>query len=197
VNDDELQRHLSHLQIPTVTNAARERARFRAALALNRAEVAPTAERAVVFWRWTTGMLAIALAVALTWQMWPHPSSSREDVAADQKVLQQMQALFPHQVNAVVVENGKVDLSVTQSPAVGSDQPIVIVFRRDDKIIRVLSYSGHHVCLPLGGREHCFEILATTNGGVILEEADNAWLAANKPEIAGFSVQAQSLEAPL
>ena len=45
-----------------------------------------------------------------------------------------MQALFPRQVNAVVVNNGKVDLSVTQSPAVGSDQPIVVVFRRDDEI---------------------------------------------------------------
>ena len=197
MNDDELQRHLSHLQIPAIPDAARERARFRAALALNRTEAPPGAENAVVFWRWTTGVLAVALAGALAWQMWTRPTSSREDVAADQKVLQQMQALFPRQVNAVVVDNGKVDLSVTQSPAVGSDQPIVVVFRHDDRIIRVLSYSGHHVCLPLGGREHCFEILATTNGGVILEEADKAWLAATKPEIAGFSVQAQTLEASL
>jgi hypothetical protein len=197
VNDDELQRHLSHLKTPEVSDTARERARFRATLALNRAEVAQGAERAVVFWRWTTGVLAIALAGALTWQMWARPASPREDIAADQKVLEQMQALFPRQVNAVVVDNGKVDLSVTQSPAVGSDQPIVIVFRRDDKIIRVLSYSGHRVCLSLGGRDHCFEILATASGGIILEEADKAWLAASKPEIAGFSVRAQTLEASL
>ena len=197
MNEDELQQHLSHLKTPEVSEAARGRARFRATLALNRAEIASNAERAVVFWRWATGVLAIALAGALAWQMGSRPALPSEDIAADQKVLEQMQALFPRQVNAVVTDNGKVDLSVTQSPAVGSDQPIVIVFRRDDKIIRVLSYSGHRVCLPLGGREHCFEILATPSGGIILEEADKAWLTASKPEIAGFSVRAQTLEASL
>ncbi len=96
---------------------------------------------------------------------------------------------FPRQVNAIVEDNGKVDLSVTQSPELGSDQPIVVLFQRHGQTIRVLSYSGHKFSLPLDGRERHFEILATSEGGVILEEDDQAWLLAGNPKIAGYSVR--------
>ena len=197
MTENELRRILSGLKIPTASNIARERARHRAALALGRTETAPNSERAVWFWRLTAGALAVALTGVLTWQAWLRPDAPREDTAADQKILKQMQALFPRQVNAVVDDNGKVDLSVAQSPEVGSDQPIVVLFQRHGKMIRVLSYSGHKFCLPLDGHEHCFEILAAAAGGVILEEDDRAWLTAGAPEIAGYSVRAQTLEASL
>ncbi len=197
MTENELRRVLSGLKIPAASTTARERARYRATLALGRPVAAPNSERAVWFWRWMAGALAVALAGALAWQARTRPAAPREDMAADQKILEQMQALFPRQVNAVVEDNGKVDLSVAQSPEVGSDQPIVVLFQRHGQMIRVLSYSGHKFCLPLDGREHCFEILAAAAGGVILEEDDRAWLTAGAPEIAGYSVRAQTLEASL
>jgi hypothetical protein len=197
VNDDELRRVLSGLRIPSVSDAARARARHRSVLALGRTEAEPTVKPSELLWKWTAGALALALAFVLAWQFFSRPPVLRENIVADQKFLQQLQALFPRQVNAVVEDNGKVDLSVAQSPEVGSDQPIVILFRRQGQLIRVLSYSGHEFSLPLDGHEHRFEILATASGAVIIEEDNKAWLAASKPEIAGYSVRAQTLEASL
>src|SRR6202044_1999941 len=108
-----------------------------------------------------------------------------ENLANDREILRQMEKLFPNQVNAVVEENGKVDLSVAQSPVVGADQPVLVVFNQGRETIRLLSYSGHRVCLMLGKNRNCFEILATPTGGIILEGEDRVWLASEHPHIAG------------
>jgi hypothetical protein len=197
VSDDELRRLLSSLKVPAASDAARERARYRSALVLGIAEAAPKATPAELFWKLTAGALAIALTCVLAWMVFLRSLTTHEDVATDQKILEQMQALFPRQVDAIVEDNGKIDLSVAQSPEVGTDQPIVVVFQRQGRLIRVLSYSGHKFSLPLDGREHHFEILATSEGGVILEENAEAWLVAGSPKIAGYSVRAQTLEASL
>jgi hypothetical protein len=115
----------------------------------------------------------------------------------DREVLHQVEKLFPNQINAVVEENGKVDLLIAQSPMMGFDQPVLLVFKRGRDSIRVLSYSGHHVCLMLDKTENCFEILATPTGGIILESDDKVWLASEHPKVAGYSVRAQTLEASL
>jgi hypothetical protein len=80
---------------------------------------------------------------------------------------------------------------------VGSDQPVLVVFKQGQDTIRVLSYSGHRVCLMLGKTENCFDILATPTGGVILEGENKVWLASEHPEVAGYSLRAQTLEASL
>jgi len=196
VSDNELRRCLDGLSVPTASGAARERARHRAALALGRDEAGADTPRNWFMWQWA-GALAVTVAFVLVWHVRTRTPAPGEDVAVDQKILQQMQALFPRQVNAVIEDNGNVSLAIAKSPEVGSDQPVVVLFRQNGRTIRVLSYSGHKVCLPLGGEERCFEILATVAGGVIIEGADKAWLASGKPEIAGYSVQAQTLEASL
>jgi len=196
VNDNELRRRLHGLRVPMASVAARERARHRAARALGRDTTGTDAPGNRFTWQWA-GALAVLVAFVLVWHVRPRTSTPEEDVATDQRILQQMQTLFPRQVNAVVEDNGRVSLAIAQSPEVGSDQPVVVLFRQNGRTIRVLSYSGHKVCLPLGGEERCFEILATAAGGVIIEGADKVWLASGKPEIAGYSVQAQTLEASL
>lgn len=139
-------------------------------------------------------MAALASALAF---VYIQTSSKAEDVAGDRLILRQMQQLFPNQVDAVVVENGKVELSIAQSPTVGSDQPVVVVFKRGEDSIKVLSYSGHRICVALGGERNCFDILATPTGGVILEAADQVWLSSNHPVVAGYVVHAETLGARL
>jgi hypothetical protein len=198
MNDDDLRQHLRKLVVPEASESAQARARHRVLIAFQQSGSLPTEEPAWkgFVWLWR-GAIALAFVIALLPFLFLKHHATRENLANDREVLQQMQKLFPDQVNAVVEENGKVDLSIAQSPVVGSDQPVLVVFKRGQESIRVLSYSGHRVCLMLGKTQNCFEILATPAGGVILEGEDKVWLASEHPEVAGYSVRAQSLEASL
>jgi hypothetical protein len=198
MNDDDLRQQLYKLRVPEPSESARARARHRALLAFQQRGSMRSEESAWkgFIWRWR-GAIALALIVGFLPFLFLKHHHASENLANDRQILQQMEKLFPNQVNAVVEENGKVDLSIAQSPVVGSDQPVLLVFKRGQESIRVLSYSGHRVCLMLGKRENCFEILATPTGGIILEAEDKVWLASEHPEVAGYSVRAQSLEASL
>jgi hypothetical protein len=197
MNDDVLRRRLHDLRAPEASASARERARHRALVAFQQGGSVSAEEPAPrgFDWSWCPA-LALALVVTLLpFLFFPRPNP--ENLADDRQILQQMEKLFPNQINAVVEENGKVDLSITESPVVGADQPVLVIFQQGRETIRVLSYSGHRVCLMLGQKKNCLEVLATPTGNVILEGDDKVWVASDHPEIAGYAVRAQTLEAPL
>ena len=198
MKEDELRQRLHKFTAPEASQSARARARHRSLIAFQQADSrpleAPERKGLILNWRRAIALVLIA-GILLLFFVRHHPSP--ENLANDRQILQQMGKLFPNQVNAVVEENGKVDLSIAQSPVVGSDQPVLVVFKQGRNTIRVLSYSGHRVCLMLGTTESCVEILATPSGGVILEAKDKVWLASEHPVVAGYSVRAQTLEASL
>ncbi len=194
MNDDELQQRLHKLTTPEPSEAARERARHRALIAFQQTgSVQPDNSTWLGFrWNWRYAVALMLILGTLPFLFFRHPHSS-ENLANDRQILQQTEKLFPNQVNAVVEQNGKIDLSIAESPVVGSDQPVLLLFKRGHETIRVLSYSGHRVCLMLGKTQNCFEILATPAGGVILESEDQVWLASEHPKVAGYSLRAQTL----
>jgi hypothetical protein len=197
-DDDDLRRQLHKLSVPEASKSARAHARHRALIAFQQGGSMPLEEplgKGFV-WSWR-GAVALALVLGLLPFLLPKDRANPENLANDREILQQVEKLFPNQVNAVVEVNGKVDLSIAQSPVVGSNQPVLLVFKRGEESIRVLSYSGHRVCLMLGKARDCFEILATPTGGVILEGESQVWLASDQPHIAGYSLQAQTLEVSL
>lgn len=198
MNDDDLQRQLHKLRVPKASELARARARHRALIAFRQGGSMPPEEcvRKGFVWSWRA-VVALAFVLGLLPFLFLKHHATPENLANDRQILQQMEKLFPKQINAVVEDNGKVDLSIAQSPVVGTDQPVLVVFKRGQESIRVLSYSGHRVCLMLGKTQDCFDILATPTGGIILEGENQVWLASENPRIAGYSVQAQSLEASL
>ncbi len=60
----------------------------------------------------------------------PAAPSTRDRRPMTGKFSEQMEQLFPNQINAVVEKNGKVDLSIAQSRVVGSDQPLLVIFKQ-------------------------------------------------------------------
>jgi len=198
MNDDELRQRLQRFKTPDASESARGRARHRALIAFQQGNSEQTnkAPRPGFGLLGYGGFVVAFVGVVAAFFALRHPAAP-ENVVDDRQLLQQTEKLFPNQVNAVVDVNGKVDLSISQSAEIGSSQPVLVVFKRGENTIRVLSYSGHRVCLMLGGNKKCLEILATPTGGIILEGDDRVWLASEHPHIAGYSVLAQSLEASL
>jgi hypothetical protein len=198
MKEDSLHQRLNNLAVPKASESARSRARHRALIAFEQRDFdvsKPVANNAhVLNWRYVVALIGLGLIASFFFH---RPHAAKENLAYDRQILGQMEKLFPNQVDSVVEENGKIDLSVTQTSTVGSDQPVLVVFRKNAQSIRVLSYSGHHVCVALGKEHRCFDILATPSGGVILEADDKVWLNSERPVVAGYSIHAQTLEASL
>ena len=196
MKEDSLRRHLKQLTVPAASESARSRARHRALIAFQQvgsSSPEPSAGRFAWRWVWVSALVGI---VAISF-FYHRPRAATENLANDRQMLRQMEMLFPGQVDSVVEQNGKVDVSVAQSSLVGSQQPVVMVFRKDAQSIHVLSYSGHHVCVLLGKERRCFDVLATPTGSVILESDDKVWVTSQPVVVGGYSVQAQTLEASL
>jgi hypothetical protein len=198
MKDDELRQNLRKLRVPKASESARERTRHRSLIAFQqRASTASNSSGQVGFiWRWGGAAFLAVVLCGLSYVLLQHRPVP-ENLANDREILRQMEMLFPGQVDAVVQKNGKTDLAIAQAPVVGFDQPLVVIFQRGQESIRVLSYSGHRVCLDLGNSRTCFDILETPNGGVILEGENKVWLASQHPVVNGYAVRAQTLEASL
>jgi len=204
MKEDFIRRRLGEMPTPAASESARDKARYHALIAFQQARSlapeSPESKRA--FWAsyWSRlGVSALIALSAILISVLLRPQATAENVATDRQMLQQMEKLFPQQLDSVVEEHGKIDLSVASSAMVGADQPIVVIFRKPGDSIRVLSYSGHHVCVALGQEHRCFDILATPTGGVILVTDKEVVTTQGKarPIVAGYTVQALTLEASL
>jgi hypothetical protein len=201
MNNDPLARRLNEMSAPAPSESARARAKHRALVAFQQgpSHDAPPERKGTHAAGWFgLGVVTALVAILLVIPFRPQPVAT-ENVASDRQMLRQMEALFSHQLDSVVEENGKIELSVGTSAMVGADQPIVVVFRKDGQAIRVLSFSGHHVCVAMGQDHRCFDLMATASGGVILVTGNEVLTAQAHGglSVAGYSVQAQTLEASL
>jgi hypothetical protein len=193
MNDESLRRQLRGLSVPSPSEAARGRAKHWALLALQSRDDGEDHSEAPVSWRRGWIGVAFAAVAAIATAIWLRPHDHAENLADDRQVLRQVEELFPNQLNAVVQAGGQTKLSLSDAAEVGSDQPVLLIFKRQKELIRVLSFSGHHVCVPLGSGETCFDVLETTDGGVILEGDKNVMLSSRHPVIDGYAFRAQTL----
>jgi hypothetical protein len=192
MNNEFLCRELRKLVPPSPSEAARARAKHRALLAFQNPDNTAATESMPAFWRRAWPLAAVLLLAGLAAIVfWPRGGT--ENLAEDRQMLRQIEQLFPHQLNAVVQKNGQVDLSLTETDQVGSDQPVVLMFKRKNDVVRVLSFSGHRVCVPLGAQKTCFEVLETTDGGIILEGDKDVLIASRHPTVEGYAFRAQPL----
>ncbi len=192
MTDDELKARLRGLRVPPTDATARDRALHRAVIALKNARLYPLSaqrERRHPGLRWATAAGLIVFAAVLIINRLPQTLSP----LAPEILLAEMNALFPGQVNAVIQENGEVSLELAEAPAPASDQPVLVEFEREGKVLRVLSYSGRRVCLDLGGESICFEPLVTAGGEVILSGEGFLWSSQHPSPEAGYQIRTQFL----
>lgn len=179
------------LAIPPEDPVARERALQHALMALrNRASDEAPGD---FFQHWLKVFVlpAMALVLMLAWAMWP--GGATDEATADLQVLNEVAELFPNTLDAVVEQDGRVDVQLTGNEVPASEQPLVVVLRKGREVLRVLSYSGREVCLNLSGRKVCVEVLTDDEGQVIIAGDNYLWSEQNPYLLNGYHVEARSL----
>ncbi len=191
MTDKALNKLLRTLEVPPAGESAPGKALDRALIALqNRAtpQDEPVASKLWTRWLWIAGAVACVLVALLAL-----PRGEKPDFAAQRRLLQQLEAEFPGQLDAVIERGNDIDLAISSSPSTHSDQPLVVTFRKSGRSIRVVSYSGREVCLTLGERKLCFEMLLTNEGEVIIAGRDFLWSCENRVIVAGYRISAAPL----
>ena len=200
MNDETLKRALEKLAVPVPDDAARERARHRTVTAFENRD--PTPPHSPVPWFRLATLAAAAACIALALILAVRPRSGGDGATAatstdraDAKLLSEMEALFPGQLDAVVTNGNDISIELAQDPGTAASQRIAITLQRGATTVRVLGYSGRKVCLALGGRRECFEPLLTADGQVILAGDDFVWSQEKPSPLAGYQVRARALAA--
>ncbi|MDD5348673.1 MAG: hypothetical protein PHQ12_00550 [Chthoniobacteraceae bacterium] len=205
MNDKTLWETLRRLPVPPPDAAARDRARERAEIAfVNRASRSERGrgEAGANPWRlaWSAFSRAEAIGVAclaiVAMVCSAKYLAGRGERGPDSRLLAEMEALFPGQLDGVISSGSSVHLALAPEwvrSGRPSLQPLAVTFQRGRQIVRVLGYSGRKVCVNLGGRERCLEPLVTGEGRVILEGENFLWSTAHPVLVAGYRVEARTL----
>lgn len=196
MKEQELKTLLAALTPPTADEATRGRALHRATLALAGAGDAPREADNVfekrVSYRWAA--LCVVMLIAGLVMVGPLRLMRDAEPGADLRTLAQVEELFPGQLNAVIEGDGEMRLDLARWTAPSStDQPVVVELERGGNRLRVLSYSGRSVTMELKGRRVTFDVLVTSDGGVVLAGDDFAWSSTERGSLAGYRVHARSL----
>lgn len=195
MTDDDLKRKLRTLEVPAPGEAARARAWHRARLAFASSERGRTTSQTVesparwALFRWAVPTLAAAIWAAI----WLFALPPRGTAIAWNRVLQEMETVFPNRLNAVIERDGAFEVELSQDNAAAPGQPIMMEFRRGSHALRVLGFSGRRVCVDLDGVKACFEPLVTGEGTVILSGENFLWSPEHPSAPDGFKVQARAL----
>ena len=192
MTDDELQQKMRVFEAPAPDDTARERARRRALIAFSQKgeAAAPEPPRGVI--SWTLAGTAVAALVFAAVFFRPHPPAP-QGAPGDAVVLAQVEQLFPGQLDAVIERDGDVKVALASEERPASDQPLLVEFRRGESVVRVLSYSGRHVCVDLGGRHACFDAMIGEHGQVIVAGEEFVWTAQDRASANGWQITAKPL----
>lgn len=191
---DWLKEKLSKLKVPEADPVAKSRALERALIALKHPQ--PELERRPrISWLWlplgTVGLAVLmTLVCVLLFQSGERLAQAR---TAARDILNQFAATFPGQLEAVVQKNGETNVLLSDEKIEPSSQPVEILLQKGNERVRVLSYSGREVCVEIAGKKTCLEVLAQSNGQVIVSGERYLWSSENPATLEGYKLEASAL----
>ena len=204
MTDADLRSRLASLRPPAPSESARSRALFRACLTReNSAGARPAVhhcERLAPGLPLLAPLVAVLLLLPLFRTDRDAPISqisatSRLDIA----LLDELQRLFPGQLDAVIERGGSLQLELGSTPVLDAspaDQALLLELTRGTHRLRILAYSGRTVRLRIDHRELRFSPLITGSGQVMLAGDDFAWnpaVEAPPRALDGWQIHARSL----
>ena len=174
-HDDPLRDALAHLQPAPCSDEARDRALALSLAALrdgmrdHRSSSSDGESHAArTVWWWLAAAAACIVAVSLS--LLPRGPAPKTDGLGP--VFGQIEALFPNQLDSVIVSAAGVTVNTSDTPTTTyADQRIrLLLSKAGSKTadVEIVTYSGRHVCVKVRGNDLCMTPLLTGDGGVMV-----------------------------
>lgn len=124
-------------------------------------------------WGWTIGFASACLATALllAWKFGGAGVQREAQLRVLGQSYREAAALFPQQLQAVVLESGQFHLQLAEQPMGASAPPLFVRICKAKQCATAITFSGQEI--DLLGRK--FEVLADGRGGVILLSQGVVW----------------------
>jgi hypothetical protein len=126
------------------------------------------------FLAWGLGFAAACIVAGFILQVRPSPVKN-DQLAAVRKCYQEVEALFPNQVQAIVFDEQGTHLVLAAKADVPASPPLYLKVCGPKGCEGVVTFSGQQI--PFNG-ENC-EVLADANGKVMLVGNHEVWVGAN------------------
>ncbi len=151
--------------------------------------------KAVVGWYWFAGGMATAcliLAFVLTESRQQGGADfTAADLATMRKYLQEVEALFPNQVQAVIFEQGSPRLVLADRASVATKLPVYVRVCGANGCQSFLTFSGQQIRL----NGEAIDVLVDARGNVLLVGTKLSWTSGGRnPRAGSLSIVARSLE---
>lgn len=174
-HDDPLRDALAHLQPAPCSDDARDRALALSLAALPDGMRNPSSSSsdgeshaARTVWWWLAAAAACTVAVSLS--LLPRGPAPKPDGLGP--VFGQIEALFPNQLDSVIVSAAGVTVNTSDAPTTTyADQRIrLLLSKAGSKTadVQIVTYSGRRVCVKVRGNDLCMTPLLTGDGGVMV-----------------------------
>jgi hypothetical protein len=188
-DDRKLEQVLCSLEINPALAVVRDKARHRALVAFrNHPSPAKNCSR-LPWWFCFFASAAVLMVAALV--MLPKSGSC----IGNQNVFSEVESMFPGRLLAVIKDGDQLDIKLSDSiETLPNDQRILITFRKNTRLIQILTYSGQPVNVKLDGRTAALTPLLSNDGSVMIVTDSRLLHGSKNSGFDGFSVSAKSVE---
>ena len=199
MGERDIDEQLKQLLVPDAAAGTEDQAVRHALQALEQWEAPVVRPRGLASPAWklagACAVLVLVLCIGLRHLFPPAPqgASWAEQVARDERVLQETLELFPDHLQAIVMENGETKIVLGEEPQFFRSQPLLVTLTRDSRTTRIVGFSGELVQAGVAQDQLTLELLVTAEGHVLLSGDDFFW-SSQRPGVAGgYTIQAQPL----
>jgi len=179
MTNDELKNILEQPDVPDLDDAARERIVTSAAIRYRHAARVPETNTKSSSGGWLASTLkplmvavaALVLVIAIQNSL-PGGNSNGSGTSSTDRysaaVFSEYQLLFQHELRAVVVRNGDVDVVLGGQASQQINPLVVIRVEADGQPIYITAYSGQTIEADIGGKSVTLDILMTADQEIVL-----------------------------
>lgn len=142
--------------------------------------------------QWAFATVSAALCVWLGFWFGRHgvPHSRTNELAEARKFVAELTTMFPNQVRAMIIQNGKTELQIAERADVPQSAPVLLRVCDDSGCAKIITFSGQQVRV---NGQPC-DVLVDASGHVIIAGPRFVWSSADtRSDVAGLRVTARSL----
>lgn len=140
---------------------------------------------------WAAGIATACIVVGFMFGHWHAERSQRRDeVAEARKLFNELSAMFPNQLEAVVLDGSAPRLQIAETPHAGRGTPLFVRICGKTGCQRVITFSGERVRLNGG----VYDVLVDARGHIIIAGESFAWSSAERTSrTGGYQIEAAPL----